>query len=174
MKWYPIIVLICISLVISDIEHLFMCLYVLAIYMSSLKKGLFRNSAHFFYWVFFCCCYYCWVVWNVCIFWKLSPCQSLHWHFLPVHRLSFILFMATGRKYQNNWEKMPKMWLTRASWVVLEVKNMPAKAGDIRDAGLIPGSGRSPGEGNGSPLQYSCLETSMDRGAWWATVHRVT
>ena len=51
---------------------------------------------------------------------------------------------------------------------------MPAKAGDIRDAGLIPGSGRSPGEGNGSPLQYSCLETSMDRGAWWATVHRVT
>ena len=58
--------------------------------------------------------------------------------------------------------------------MVLVVKNMPAKAGDIRDAGLIPGSGRSPGEGNGSPLQYSCLETSMDRGAWWDTVHRVT
>ena len=41
------------------------------------------------------------------------------------------------------------------------------------NAGLIPGSGRSPGEGNGNPLQYSCLENPMDRGAWWATVHRV-
>ena len=44
----------------------------------------------------------------------------------------------------------------------------------IRDAGWIPGSGRSPGEGNGYPLQYSCLQNPMDRGAWWATVHRVT
>ena len=50
------------------------------------------------------------------------------------------------------------------------VKNMPANAGD---AGLIPGSGRSPGEGNGDPLQYSCLENPMDRGAWRATVHGV-
>ena len=41
------------------------------------------------------------------------------------------------------------------------------------DPGLIPGSGRSPGEGNGNPLQYSCLGNAMDRGAWWATVHRV-
>ena len=41
------------------------------------------------------------------------------------------------------------------------------------DLGLIPGSGRSPGEGNGNPLQYSCLENPMDRGAWWATVHGV-
>ena len=44
------------------------------------------------------------------------------------------------------------------------VKNLPASAGD---AGLIPGSGRSPGEGNGNPLQYSCLGNAMDRGAWW-------
>ena len=50
------------------------------------------------------------------------------------------------------------------------VKNLPANAGD---GGLIPGSGRSPGEGNGNPLQSSCLENSMDRGAWWATVHKV-
>ena len=50
------------------------------------------------------------------------------------------------------------------------VKNLPANAGD---AGLIPGSRRSPGEGNGVPLQYSWLENSMDRRAWWATVHRV-
>ena len=52
------------------------------------------------------------------------------------------------------------------------VKNLPAKAGEVRDAGSIPGLGRSPGEGNGNPLQYSCLENPMDRGAWRATVHR--
>ena len=46
------------------------------------------------------------------------------------------------------------------------IKNQPANAGDIRDAGFILGSGRSPGEGNGNPLQYSCLENPMDRGAW--------
>ena len=50
------------------------------------------------------------------------------------------------------------------------VKNPPVNAGDLRDAGLIPGSRRSPGEGNGNSLQYSCLENSMDRGAWWVTV----
>ena len=59
------------------------------------------------------------------------------------------------------------------SQVVLMVKNLPANPGDIRDVGSIPGSGRSPGRGNGNPLQYSCLEASMDRGAWWATVHGV-
>ena len=46
-------------------------------------------------------------------------------------------------------------------------------AGSVRDLGLIPVSGRSPGEGNGNPLQYSCLEKSTDRGAWWATVHAI-
>ena len=51
------------------------------------------------------------------------------------------------------------------------VKNPPANAGDTRDAGSVPALGRSPGEGNDNPLQYSCLEKSMDRGAWWATVH---
>ena len=53
------------------------------------------------------------------------------------------------------------------------VRNQPANAGDIRDTDLIPGLGRSPGEGHGNPLQYSCLENPMDRGAWWATVHTV-
>ena len=48
-----------------------------------------------------------------------------------------------------------------------------ANAGDTRDSGSIPGLGRSPGEGNDKPLQYSCLENSMDRGVWWATVHGV-
>ena len=54
------------------------------------------------------------------------------------------------------------------------VKNLPGNAGDIRDMGSIPGSGRSPGGGHGNPLQYSCLENPMDRGAWRATVHRVS
>jgi hypothetical protein len=53
------------------------------------------------------------------------------------------------------------------------VKNLPADVGDSRDVGLIPGLGKSPGGGNGNPLQYSCLEDPMDRGAWWATVHGV-
>ena len=53
------------------------------------------------------------------------------------------------------------------------VKNLPANAGDIRDTGVVPGSGRSSGEGNSNPLQCSCLENLMDRGAWQATVHRV-
>ena len=53
------------------------------------------------------------------------------------------------------------------------VKNPAASAGDVRDMGSIPGSGSSPGEGDGSPLQYPRLENPMDRGAWWATVHGV-
>ena len=54
------------------------------------------------------------------------------------------------------------------------VKIPPANAGDVRDAGSIPGSGRSPGKGDGNPLQYSCLENPMDRGAWQVIVHGVT
>ena len=53
------------------------------------------------------------------------------------------------------------------------VKTLPANAGDARDMGSIPGSERSPGEGSDNPLQYSCLENSMEREAWWATVHGV-
>ena len=52
----------------------------------------------------------------------------------------------------------------------LVVRNLPANAGDV---GLIPGLGRSPRDGNGNPLQYSCLGNPVDRGAWWATVHGV-
>ena len=53
------------------------------------------------------------------------------------------------------------------------VENPPAKAGDPGDSGSVPGLGRSPGEGNGNPFQYSCLENSMDRGAWGPAVHGV-
>ena len=53
------------------------------------------------------------------------------------------------------------------------VKNPPTNAGDVRDAGLIPGTGKCPEEGNGNLLQYSCLENPMDGGAWWAAVHNI-
>ena len=61
-----------------------------------------------------------------------------------------------------------------ASQVVLEVKNLSTNAGDKRDPGLIPGSGRSTGEGNGNPIQYSCLGNPMDKGAWRAIDYGVT
>ena len=70
----------------------------------------------------------------------------------------------------------------RTICVLTGIRNFPggtsdkelANAGDIRDAILTPGSGRSPGGGHGNLLQYSCLENPMDRGAWWPTIHRVT
>ena len=67
-------------------------------------------------------------------------------------------------------------WLTHThthTHVTLVVKNVIASAGDVRDVGSVPGLGMSPGRGQGNPLQYSCLEELMDRGAWWAIVHRV-
>ena len=57
--------------------------------------------------------------------------------------------------------------------MALVVKNLPATEGDVRDMGLIPGSGRFPGRGHGNPIQYSCLENPMDRGAWRATVRSI-
>ena len=85
--------------------------------------------------------------------------------------------------WQPGWERSlgqngyiyvcPLYTCNRASPEAQLVKNLPASAGGVRDEGLIPGLGRSPGEGNGNLLQYSYLESSMDRGAWRATVHGV-
>ena len=83
------------------------------------------------------------------------------------------------------WQSMGSLrvrynWVTElneASWpaqVILGVKNPTTNAGDVRHVGSIPESGKSSGGGSGNLLQYSCLENPMDRGAWWATVHRVT
>ena len=68
------------------------------------------------------------------------------------------------RSKQNSKMGLPR-WLTG--------NEFPSSSGATGDEGLNPGSGRSPGGGNGNPLQYSCLEKPMDRGAWWATVHGV-
>ena len=65
-----------------------------------------------------------------------------------------------------------KVFNDKVSQLVLVVKNMPINAGDVQDSGSIPGSGRSSGEGHGNPLQYSCLENPVDRGAWQAMVLR--
>ena len=79
------------------------------------------------------------------------------------------------RRMSQNWDQY---WFYRlvvcdvlASQVTLVVKNLPANARDTRDTGSTPGSGGFPGGGDGDPLQYSCLENPMDRGAWRATVH---
>ena len=63
------------------------------------------------------------------------------------------------------------MWVSQ---VALVVKNLPPNSEDIRDEGSFLGLGGSPAGGHGNPLQYSCLDNSVDRGAWWATIHRVT
>ena len=87
--------------------------------------------------------------------------------------------MRGGNTLISLWILCSSQNRTRASQVVLVVKNPPANAGDIRDSGWIPGSGRAPGGGHGNqlqysnPLQYSCLENPTDGGAWWATVRRV-
>ena len=74
--------------------------------------------------------------------------------------------MAKGFRIGKTWAEI--------SQVAPVVNNPPANAGDLRDAGSISGSGKSPGKGHGNPLQYSCLENSIDRGAWRAKVHWVT
>ena len=87
----------------------------------------------------------------------------------PIHGSSppcpwlFHLYLETTQKYS-----------TRASQVALVVKNSSANAGDVKTGGFHPVLGRSPGEGNGNPLQYSCLENLMDREAWWPIVHVIT
>ena len=78
-------------------------------------------------------------------------------------------FMKFSRGGEGKWLD-DEMHTTKASLVAQRLKHLPAMRWD---PGLIPGSGRSPGEGNGNPLQYSCLENPMDRGVWWAPVHGV-
>ena len=91
-------------------------------------------------------------------------------HPKPPEEEGFIPLVDHLRGLNNNTDAQVPL---RASQVVLVVKNLPAKAGDLRDAGSIPGLGRSAGGGNGSPLQCSCLEHPMDAGAWWAAVYGI-
>ena len=90
---------------------------------------------------------------------------------LPLNRLHYKATMIDCHFYDDF------IFCTISSWGFpggTVVTNLSANTGDARDVSLIPGSGRSPGEGNGNPLQYSCLENSIGRGAWRATVHGVS
>ena len=83
--------------------------------------------------------------------------------------------MLGGESCPSSWLSiLCPYWLPWGFLLALVVKNPPVNSGNAIYAGLTPGLGRSPGEGNGYPLQYSCLENPMDRGAWWATVPGVT
>ena len=75
------------------------------------------------------------------------------------------------QKQIPSWKKSEMYFVPPGFPIGAEVKNLPANAGNVGGVGSIPGSGRTSGEGNGNPLQYSCLENSLDSGAWWATVH---
>ena len=107
--------------------------------------------------------------------------SSLQWQVgsLPLAPPRKLLFVWVTPQFTNSelvlWKVVQGLFICIlwASQVARVVKNLPANAGDVREAGSIPGLGRSPGGGNGNPLQYSCLENPMDRGALWATVHRV-
>ena len=79
------------------------------------------------------------------------------------------LYSPWGRKESDRSEQLT-LW---ASQVALAVQSTPANTGDMRNIGSVSRLGRSPGGGHGNPLQYSCLKNPKDRGAWWATVHRV-
>ena len=85
---------------------------------------------------------------------------------------SEILNNRAGREFRE--DLVQSLHSTGVFQVALVVKNPPANAEDVRDMGSIPGLGRSPREGNGTPLQYSCLKNSTDRGAWQTTVRGVT
>ena len=109
---------------------------------------------------------------------RVSAPPALAGTFFPLSRLG-----SPSAAYHHSVSLIPKgrqipaypsrfslcMWTIRASQGALVVKSPPASAGDVRDLRSIPGSGRSPGGGHGHPLQYSCLENLMDRGAWQAT-----
>ena len=98
---------------------------------------------------------------------------------IPSHSSHVQLFESPQLRSQIPWNRdKPSLSMTRrfqrTSQVALVVNSLPANARIIRDAGLIPELGRSPGGGDGNPLQYSYLENPMDRGTWWDTVHGVT
>ena len=86
-----------------------------------------------------------------------------------------LCFIGEGKIVRLHFQNLiPEIWFQNLSQVVLVRKSLPANPEDPRDTGSIPGIGGYPGEGNGNPPQYSCLENPLDRGAWQTSVHAVT
>ena len=122
-------------------------------------------------------------IFTFCLAPQISFQTKAKWSFLsliliiPLFDLKvFYVFLLL---FQQSWNSFRGLYFSiwaLSSWasqVLLVVKSLPANAGEVRGSGSIPGLGRSPGEGNGNPLQYSCLGNPMARGAWWAIVHEV-
>ena len=106
-------------------------------------------------------------------YWSFSFSISLSNEYSVVEHPS--LFWSLGTLLYSERQRMVNTIIVwQVSQEGLVVKNPRAMQVDIRDLGLIPGLGRSPGEGKGNPFQYACLGNPMDRGAWWTTVHGVT
>ena len=99
-----------------------------------------------------------------CFMFLILFCFQLYWDIIDIWR-------CVSSRCTMWWFETHVLWW--AFQVALVVKNMPANARELRDTGSVPGLGRSPGGGHGNPFQYSRLENSMDRGAWWVTVHGV-
>ena len=109
--------------------------------------------------------------------------EKIHWrerkdsfilNYLNNHCLVFIVVVDVIF-FLVNWQHYSSLDVphNRTSQMMLVVRNLPARAGDVRHVGSIPGSGRPSGGGHGNPLQCSCLDNPVDRGAWWAALHRV-
>ena len=104
---------------------------------------------------------------------NLSCPLSLHQQGLESQCVGLLYLGVLGKASLLSWPFYPHLHMHVGFPGGTSGKEPPAYAGDIRDVSLTPGLGRSPREGNGNPLQYSCLENTMDRGAWRVTVHRV-
>ena len=99
-----------------------------------------------------------WIL-SLCIMFKVLPCCSMY------QFLHSFLWSNNNPLFRD---------ISFCFYIHHLMEGFPSDAGDARGASLIPGAGRSPGEGNGNPFQYSCLKNPRDRGAWWAAIHRVT